>query len=188
MGQFYDYGDGVKANADAALHWYRRAYRNGDYSAANNIGCIWRDRGKLGRALLWFGRAVMLGDADANLNIAKIYLRRKHDLQKAAFYLTKTDNSKEATEGSIEEDARPGVALRFIGNIVEGIAHPSARNIERGARASLMALCVVGEPCGAVDAVLSWLSAARPLRRVLGRRQLEILYCRIIGMNRISVE
>ncbi len=100
---FYDYGEGTRVNRDAALYWYRRAYRNGDYSAANNIGCIWRDRNKVARALLWLHRAVELGDADANLNIAKIYLYNKRDLGRAIQYLNKTCKSGHATEGSKEE-------------------------------------------------------------------------------------
>lgn len=103
VAQFYDGGDGVKANENAALYWYRRAYRHGDYSAANNIGCIWRDRNNPTRALLWFHRAVKLGDGDARLNIAKIYLRNKLDLGKAVKYLRKTRDSLHATEGSREE-------------------------------------------------------------------------------------
>ena len=103
VAQFYDRGDGVKANESAALDWYRRAYHAGDYSAANNIGCIWRDRKKLRQALLWFHRAVKLGDAEANLNIAKIYLRNKRDLAKAVQYLSATCNSAQTTEGSKEE-------------------------------------------------------------------------------------
>lgn len=103
VGQFYDRGDGVEASVTAALYWYRRAYRNGDYSATNNIGCIWRDRGKLSRAIWWLKRAVKFGDDDANLNIAKIYLRRGRDLTKAAEYLNKVRKSKRVTEGSQEE-------------------------------------------------------------------------------------
>jgi len=103
VGQFYDHGDGVKANGSAALYWYRKAYRHGSNSAANNIGCIWRDRGNLGRAILWLKRAANLGDGDANLNIAKIYLHSKRDLRKATDYLNKTYRSRHATEGSKEE-------------------------------------------------------------------------------------
>ena len=58
LGQFYDQGEGVKADADAALHWYRRAYRSGDYSVANNIGCILRDKKRPVQAVKWFHRAV----------------------------------------------------------------------------------------------------------------------------------
>jgi uncharacterized protein len=103
VGQFYDRGDGVKANQEAALYWYRRAYRHGSESAANNIGCIWRDRGKLSRAMWWLKQAVKLGDDDANLNIAKVYLRRRRNLAKAEEYLNKVCKSKRVTRGSKEE-------------------------------------------------------------------------------------
>lgn len=103
---FYDSGEGVRANPEMALYWYRRAYRHGDRTAANNIGCIWRDRGKLSRAITWFHRAVKLGDCDANLNIAKIYLAQRHDLRKAMKHLNKTSKSRWVTEGSREEARR----------------------------------------------------------------------------------
>lgn len=102
VGNFYDHGIGVKTNLDAALYWYRQAYRNGARSVANNIGCILRDRKKVGQAIQWFQRAVRLNDGDANLNIAKVYLR-KGDLAKAARYLHRTSRSAWATEGSKEE-------------------------------------------------------------------------------------
>lgn len=99
VGQFYHHGEGVKADERAAISWYRRASANGDESAANNIGCIWRDRGKPGSALRWFKRAVELGDADANLEVAKVYVL-KGDLSKARRYLEKTIRSQWATEQS----------------------------------------------------------------------------------------
>jgi len=103
VAQFYDRGEGVKANQKAALYWYRRAYRHGSETAANNIGCIWHDRGKLSRGIWWLKRAVELGDDDANLNIAKIYLGTGRDLKRAIHYLNKTRESDRATVGSKEE-------------------------------------------------------------------------------------
>jgi TPR repeat protein len=107
---FYDQGTGVRANTRAALYWYMRAYRQhdtwyrrGDATSANNIGCIWRDKGRPKTAIMWFKRAVKLGDGDANLNIALIYLRSKHDRQKAVVYLRRTIDAKYTTDGSIEE-------------------------------------------------------------------------------------
>jgi uncharacterized protein len=104
VGNFYDHGIGVKTNPDAALYWYRQAYRNGSRSVANNIGCILRDRKKVGQAVRWFQRAVRQSDGNANLNIAKIYLH-KGDLAKAARYLRETSSSAWATEG-VKEEAR----------------------------------------------------------------------------------
>lgn len=123
VAQFYDQGEGVKANEIAALRWYQRAYRAGNYSAANNIGCIWRDRNELKRALLWFHRAVSLGDADANLNIAKIYLHHKGQLAKATRYLNATCKSAYATEGS-KKEAR--LLLRGMKSKETKRARPSA--------------------------------------------------------------
>jgi len=103
---FYDDGIGVKANKDAALHWYRLAYRGGSDTAANNIGVIWRERGEVSRALMWFQRAVRLGDGDANLQIAKIYLHIKPDLRKAVQYLKSACKAQSITEGSRDEARR----------------------------------------------------------------------------------
>jgi uncharacterized protein len=102
VGNFYHNGIGVNANPDAAIYWYRLAYRAGARSVANNIGCILRDRKKFGQAIQWFRRAVQQDDGDANLNIAKIYLD-KGDLVKTRFYLDKTRRSQWATEQSKEE-------------------------------------------------------------------------------------
>ena len=106
VGQFYDRGEGVRADPDAALQWYRRAHRNGNAAAANNVGCILRDRGELTRALSWFDRAIELGDYDANLNAAKIHLSRQSNWEKALKYLNTTRRSSWVTEGSKDEARR----------------------------------------------------------------------------------
>lgn len=103
VAQFYDYGCGVKFNENAALYWYRRAYRHGDSTAANNIGCILRDQNKLKPALQWFHQAVTLEDGDANMNIAKIYLHRKRDEKRATRYLITVCKAKNATALSKEQ-------------------------------------------------------------------------------------
>jgi TPR repeat protein len=61
-----------------ALYWYRRAYRRGYRSAANNVGIVYRNEGKPRQALSWFKRAVALKDADANVEIAKIHIESKN--------------------------------------------------------------------------------------------------------------
>ena len=67
LGYFYDVGIGIRPNRNAALRWYRRAYRAGERAAASNIATIFRDQGKLTQAMSWFRRAAALGDGDANL-------------------------------------------------------------------------------------------------------------------------
>ena len=121
VAQFYDFGYGIKVNEDAALYWYRRAARHGNFSAANNIGCIWRDRRKFGRAIMWFQRAIRLGDGDANLQIAKIFLSNQRDRNKAIHYLLKTVKAAEVTEGSIEE------ARKLLSEIRKMKRRPSRR-------------------------------------------------------------
>ena len=104
LGYFYDVGIGIKPNRAAALHWYKRAYRDGSRTAASNIATIFRDEDKISSALSWFQRAVRLGDADANLEIAKIYIG-KGESRRAFPYLKRTINasSSDVTEGSKEE-------------------------------------------------------------------------------------
>ncbi len=116
VGQFYDRGDGVKADENEALYWYRRASQHGSDSAANNIGCIWRDRGDLARALHWFERAVVLGDPEANLNIGKIYLN-KGEVARARNSLSKANRSPWVTEQS-KEQAR--LLLKESKNVKQG--------------------------------------------------------------------
>ena len=104
LGTFYADGIGVKRNRERALYWYRLAYRRGSGAAAANIGVLFRDESKIPQALAWFQRAVKLENADANLEIAKIYLQ-KADESKAAIYLRRTSRAKpnHVTEASREE-------------------------------------------------------------------------------------
>ena len=105
LGNFYDRGVGTKRDRDAALYWYKRAYRRGSFIAPNNIGVIYRDRKDLKRALAWFRRAVEHKDANANLNIAKIYLKDQRDIERAIRHLEEVCKAKgdDATESAKEE-------------------------------------------------------------------------------------
>lgn len=107
---FYDFGEGVQPDQEQALYWYGRG-ASWCYLSANNIGCIWRDRGQPERAVRWFKRAVALGDADANLNIAKIYLSKKRSSAAAVRYLKRARRSKRITEYSKEE---AGILLKRL--------------------------------------------------------------------------
>ena len=104
LGNFYSEGIGVKPNAAKALYWYRRAYGRGYGCAVSNIGVLFRDKGRFKQSLAWFERAVKMRDGDANVEIAKIHLRR-NERAKAAQYLKRALRVKEdeITEGSREE-------------------------------------------------------------------------------------
>jgi TPR repeat protein len=106
VGYFYDIGIGVRPNRSKALYWYQRAYRRGEGAAAANIGTIWRDAQEFTRAVAWFKRAVKLGDDDANLEIAKLYLRDPHHRHEATSYLEKAWRSDQVTEATAEEAKR----------------------------------------------------------------------------------
>jgi len=108
LGYFYDVGVGVKRNRDAALYWYRRAFRHGYRTAASNIGTIYRDEERSKQALSWFQRAIRLGDADANLEVAKILLRTKGESARAITYLKRATEAKsrDVTAGSKREAHR----------------------------------------------------------------------------------
>jgi len=86
------------------MYWYKRAYRRGDGSAANNIGTIWRDEHKPKRALYWFRRAVDLGNDGANVEIAKFYLGER-DTARAIRHLEIALKSDRLAEVE-EEEAR----------------------------------------------------------------------------------
>jgi TPR repeat protein len=103
VGNYYDAGTGVRRNRKAALYWYKRAYRHGMASAAHNIGIVWRNEKSPKRALEWFQKAVRLGDDEANLEIAKHYLRNEHNPVKAIPYLRIVVRSKWVTEAGVEE-------------------------------------------------------------------------------------
>jgi TPR repeat protein len=94
----------VKPNPAKALYWYRRAHGRGSSCAASNIGVLFRDQGRLKQSLAWFERAVKLRDGDANVEIAKIHLRRS-ERAKAAQFLKRALGVKQddITEGSREE-------------------------------------------------------------------------------------
>jgi predicted RNase H-like HicB family nuclease len=106
IGYFYDMGIGTRRNRVSALYWYRRAYRRGDASAANNIATIWRDKHKPQRALAWYRRAVRLGNDSSNLDIAKHYLQNESNLRKAIGYLAKVCQSDRVSQAEEEEAIR----------------------------------------------------------------------------------
>ena len=89
----------------------RKTWRN----ARIPFGCILRDRRRLNEALLWFRRAVKLGDADANRNVAKLYLEHKANPTLAIRFLKETSKSRNATVGSKQEARKLLTQLKKAG-------------------------------------------------------------------------
>lgn len=102
VGNFYDDAKGVRSNRTAALYWYKRACRRGVSAAAHNIGILWRNEQKPGRALSWFKRAVGMGDEEANLEIAKYYILTENNPRKAIPHLRRVCRSSRVTEAGAE--------------------------------------------------------------------------------------
>ena len=105
LGYAYDTGNlGIGRNRESAMFWYKKAYRSGCASGANNIGTIYRDEQRYPQAIGWFERAVALGDVGANLEIAKIYLKDAQNVEKAVKCLEKVKAGKPVVE--VSEDGR----------------------------------------------------------------------------------
>lgn len=132
VGNFYHNGIGVNTDPNAALSWYRLAYRVGDRSVTNNIGCILRDRKKFEQAIEWFQRAVQQNDGDANLNIAKVYLY-KGDLVRGRSYLNKTRRSPWAT-GQSKEEARSLLKKMTSMKTASSVNHRARESRDQAAR------------------------------------------------------
>src|SRR5665213_1493624 len=106
LGYFFDCGIGVRTSESKALYWYKRAYRAGDASGANNVGTIYRDRGNHARALMWFSKALSLGEVGSAIEIAKLHLSRGKHLNRVPMLLKSVLDSDSVSEGEQEEAAR----------------------------------------------------------------------------------
>jgi len=106
VGYLYDTGQGVARSRTSALTWYRKAVRGGEAAAANNIGTIYRDEGRLRLAVRWFEKAATMGDGDALLEVARLYAGPLEEPAKARKLLARVRTSKRASVDSQEEAAR----------------------------------------------------------------------------------
>lgn len=103
VGYLYDTGRGVARSRTSALAWYRKAVRGGQAAAANNIGTIYRDEGRLRLAVRWFEKSAAMGDPDALLEVARLYAGPLEDLVKAKKLLTRVRGSKRASADGRKE-------------------------------------------------------------------------------------
>lgn len=73
----YDFAYGMTVDCDTAeaLRWWKRAYKQGSWAAAFNLGMFYRDAREWMKAVKWFERAVEAGDEDGLVEVAKIHLR-----------------------------------------------------------------------------------------------------------------
>ncbi len=94
VGYAYAYGIVRRENVDEALRWWKRAYRQGSWAAAFNLGMFFRDAKQWPKALKWFERAIHAGDDDGLIEIAKIHLRYAGNRAAGLRYLKRAVNAK----------------------------------------------------------------------------------------------
>jgi TPR repeat protein len=87
LGYDYAYGTSGKVDEQRAVHWWKRAYRQGSWDGAFNLGMFFRDTKRWKESVKWFGRAAKLGDVDGLVEIAKIHLRYQGDRPEGLRYL-----------------------------------------------------------------------------------------------------
>lgn len=106
IGYFYNEGIHVQKDFQKALHWYKKAYHQGEGSAANNIAIHYRRLKKYQKALWWFHKAVKMLDHDAYYEIAVMYekgLGVKINTKKAKQYYNKAIRAYFVTENTVEK-------------------------------------------------------------------------------------
>jgi TPR repeat protein len=112
LGNFYAWGRGVRKNLKEAAHWYKKAYKNGDRCGALNLAIDKRNAGNVRSAVIWFKKAIAMNDGDACIELAKIYIPRKHGQKAAAELLRQallmgrddiSDAGKEEAESLLKE-------------------------------------------------------------------------------------
>ncbi len=86
----YAYGIFRKASVDKALRWWKRAYQQGSWDAAFNLGMFFRDAKQWAKAAKWFERAIQAGDEDGLIELAKIHLRYGGDRAAGLRYLKRS--------------------------------------------------------------------------------------------------
>lgn len=112
VGYFYDTGMGVRKSRTLAMHWYRKALRGGEATAATSIGTVYRDEGRLRLAIRWFEKAVALGDDHAMLEMAKLYAGPLKNPAQAKRLLSKVLSSKRVSVYSQEQARQLNQTLR----------------------------------------------------------------------------
>lgn len=85
------------------LFWYKKAWKKGELSAASNIAIAYIELKQLKKAEKWFTIAIRSGDRDANLELAKMYIKFSIKLRDIPRLLEETISSNHVTQGSVEE-------------------------------------------------------------------------------------
>lgn len=94
VGYAYAYGIFRNVDVDKALRWWKRAYGQGSWAAAFNLGMFFRDSKQWANSVKWFERAMQAGDEDGLIEVAKIHLRYAGDRASGLRYLKRAVAAK----------------------------------------------------------------------------------------------
>ena len=74
LGNLLSTGHCVKRDTEAAIFWTKLAIKQGSFSAAHNLGTIYRDLKKPVLAFRWYSRAVDMGNLDSLFQLGLCHL------------------------------------------------------------------------------------------------------------------
>jgi TPR repeat protein len=78
---------GISIDRMRAAYWYKRAYKQGDSTAAFNLAIDYRRHGDIDEAYRWFELSVEAGNNEAHLALAKIWLHDRQNRREAVRHL-----------------------------------------------------------------------------------------------------
>jgi len=106
LAYMFDVGIGVPVDKTEAMRCYRQAWRQRSTVAANNIAILYRERGNRRAMFKWFERGALQNDGDAQVEVAKSYLKGdgvRRNLQLALQWLATAQSNTNITDDSLEE-------------------------------------------------------------------------------------
>lgn len=115
LGACLSAGRGIRRDDAEALRWFKRALRQSDICAPNNIASVYRDRGQNRRAIFWYRRAAAVGDADALVEVGRGYytgIGTRRDPDQAVRCFKKAIASKNISQAG-REDAMFHLGVAF---------------------------------------------------------------------------
>lgn len=120
-------GGEIERDFPLAIYWVKKAIAQGNWSAAFNLGTIYRDLAKPKMAFRWYQRAAKMGDTDAFMQIGKCHLfgiGTKQDFGSALSSFEHVINADSATSCQrSKENARYWIAVL---RLIQGPKNPSA--------------------------------------------------------------
>ena len=127
-------GGEIAQNFPLAIHWAKKAIAQGNWSAAFNLGTIYRDLARPKMAFRWYQRAGAMGDTDAFMQIGLCHLfgiGTKQDFGSALSSFERILTADPATSCQrLKENARYWIAvLRLIRGSRKGNAIAQVRSL-----------------------------------------------------------